>query len=662
MDQTQRDAVIGRRVTEVFPGIHDLGLFEVFQRVARTGQPEQLPLSQYEDDKIAGWRENRVFRLSSGELVAVYDDLTGIKRAQQESEQARREAEQASRAKSEFLANMSHEIRTPMNAVIGLSQLLMQTPLDERQQDHANKIYHSSQMLLGIINDILDFSKIESGKLELEERAFSLDEITEQMATLFAESTYARRLEFLFDIKPDIPQPLVGDSLRLSQVLTNLLSNAIKFTDPGGVVELGIRATAPASSEHITLRFKVRDTGIGMSAEDAARLFRPFTQVDSSTTRRHGGTGLGLVISRRLVEKMGGELTVDSEPGEGSTFSFILTLPIGTEYNRSVEAPSIQGGRALIVDDQAAAREVVRELLHYRDVATEEAESGEAAIDKVVAAERRGQPFDFILMDWDMPGGMNGSETCEALEQMRRNGELEQTGPPILMVSAYEKDEISLPEGLTADFLSKPVTASSVYNALMRVESGAGVVRERPSVDAPVPALGDYSILLVEDNDTNREVAELLLEKSGARIRAVENGAEALEAVRSDRPDLIFMDLQMPVMDGFEATRALRDEGYSGPIIALSAAVMDDDRQEAEEAGMDAHLAKPIESEQLYALLVEYLGVGSELAPQEVRGRGRRRQEPGPAQPHRKSPAEHRPATEHVSQDTPLSPAELTRL
>ncbi|MCA1753910.1 MAG: response regulator [Spirochaeta sp.] len=608
MDRKEQGSVIGHRLTECFPGIRDMGLFEVLQRVSRTGEPEQLPLSQYEDDDITGWRENRVFRLSSGEIVAVYDDLTGIKKAQQESERARQEAEQASRAKSEFLANMSHEIRTPMNAVIGLSQLLTQTELNDQQKSHAHKIYSSSQMLLRIINDILDFSKIESGKLELEERSFSLSEIVDQMSTLFGEAAHTRQLELLFDVQPDIPQSFMGDSLRLSQVLTNLLSNATKFTDPGGVVELGIRAAEPESNGRIALSFSVRDTGIGISTAEADRLFRPFTQVDASTTRRHGGTGLGLVISRRLVEKMGGELKLDSEPGEGSTFAFTLSLPISTEDAHAVGCPMLQGGRVLIVDDQAAARELMHDLLYHCGITTEEAESGEAAIDKVVDAERRGEAFDFILMDFMMPGGMNGAETFEALEQMRRDGQLSQTRAPILMVSAYQKDEIKLPEGLITDFLPKPVTASSVYNALMRAESGERFDRRWPAIQTPIPGLNGNIILLVEDNETNREVAGLLIEKTGARIRTAENGVEALESVSEESPDLILMDLQMPVMDGFEATRQLRKEGYTGPVIALSAAVMDDDRKEAAEAGMTAHIGKPIESEQLYATLVEHLG------------------------------------------------------
>ena len=607
MDQTPRGAVIGRRITECFPGVEEMGLLAVLQRVARTGEPEQLPVSQYDDGRVAGWRENRVFRLSSGEVVAVYDDLTEIKQAQQASEQARRLAEEASRAKSAFLANMSHEIRTPLNAIIGLSQLLRQSDLNENQLDHLNKIYHSSRMLLGILNDILDFSKIESGRMELEARSFELQEVISQVSVMFDETIHTRQVEFLYDIQPDLPSSLVGDSLRLSQVLTNLLSNAFKFTNEGGLVKLGIYSTEPARGDHVGLRFSVSDTGIGMSEEQLARLFQPFSQADISTTRQYGGTGLGLVISRRLVEAMGGELSVASTPGEGSTFQFSVELPIGQETRKATKCPDTRGHRVLIVDDHEEARAILRQMLQFCDFATEEVASGEASLEVVAAAERRNEPFDFILMDWHMPGGMNGAETCGALEQMRRRGELQQTRSPLLMVSAYQKDEVNLPEGLTTDFLAKPLDASMLYDALVRAETGNPRLRQRPADSRPPPDLDGCELLLVEDNEINQEVAQLLLEATEAHVRVAENGAKAVESVLDRPPDLVLMDLQMPVMDGYEATRRLRTEGYTGPIIALSAAVMDDDRQRASDAGMDAHLGKPIDSEQLYAKLRAFL-------------------------------------------------------
>ena len=552
-----------------------------------------------------------------GLLVAAFNRLLEKQSVQaQQLKEAKQRADASNRAKGDFLANMSHEIRTPMNAVIGMSQLLQQTELDERQQDYLNMVLHSSRMLLGIINDILDFSKIESGRLELEERAFDLDEVIDQMATMFGGMADAKQLELLYDIQPDLPQTLIGDSLRLSQVLTNLLGNAIKFSEPGGVIKLGIRSTEPRGNGRVSLQFSVHDTGIGLSKEQITRLFQPFSQADSSTTRRYGGTGLGLVISRRLVEAMGGELIVESEPGAGSTFSFVLSLPIGPEARRSTDCPDISGARILIVDDQKEARVVMRELLQFCGFSTNEAASGEEAIRMVVTAEQRGAPFDFILMDWMMPGGMNGTETCEVLERMRQQGDLRQTRAPILMISAYRRDEIMPPEGLVTDFLSKPVTASALYDALICAESGTRRTRIGSVGVSRPPALHGYAILLVEDNEINQEVARLLLEQTGAHVRLAENGAEAVEAVQVEAPDLILMDLQMPVMDGFEATRVLRQGGFSSPIIALSAAVMDADRQRAREAGVDAHLGKPIDSEKLYALLRQSLGIPA-TQPQE---------------------------------------------
>jgi CheY-like chemotaxis protein/HPt (histidine-containing phosphotransfer) domain-containing protein len=501
---------------------------------------------------------------------------------------------------------MSHEIRTPMNAIIGLSQILQQTDLTETQQDHVNKITHSSRMLLGIINDVLDFSKIESGRLDLDEHDFELKELIDQVGVLFNNVAQEKDLELIYDIQPDLPHNLIGDSLRLSQVITNLLSNAIKFTRSGGLVEFAIKRAEESAPGKISLTFSVRDTGIGMTEEQLSRLFQVFTQADSSTTRRYGGTGLGLVISKRLVEKMGGDIEVESKPGEGSIFSFTLSLASGSAAQNQCCCPQTIGKRVLVVDDHEHARQVMRGMLEHCDFRVEAASSGEEAIEIVKNAEQRKEPFDFILMDWKMPGGMNGSETAQELLRLRNEGELEQTRLPILMVSAYHKSDIDLPEDIVADYLHKPFTPSALYNALMAAEQGVEVARAGKEVFT-APDLEDKHILLVEDNEINQEVAWRMLEKTRARVELAQNGAEAVEMASASVPDLILMDLQMPVMDGYEATRKLRSDGYAGPIVALSAAVMEADRTRAAEAGVDGHIGKPIESNVLYAVLSSHL-------------------------------------------------------
>ena len=561
--------------------------------------------------------------------VVVFHEIAERKRAEDALLQAKAVAEAASRAKSEFLANMSHEIRTPMNAILGLVHLLQQTDLSARQRDYAQKIRISAQSLLGILNDILDFSKVEAGKLELERVEFRLDELLQNLAVIVGAAAQDKDIEVLFSVAPEVPLDLVGDPLRLQQVLINLAGNAIKFTDAGEVV-VSVRAVEVTEGRAV-LTFSIRDTGIGIEAAQRERLFQAFSQADSSTTRRYGGTGLGLAICTRLVALMGGAMDVESEPGRGSDFHF--TAVFGRETDpaaRPVCARRVPRGLSvLVVDDNPTARAVLGELVASFGWRADACASGAEAIAALERATADGRPYDIVLMDWKMPE-MDGIETTR---RIREDGQVR--APVIIVVSAFGRERIGAQSeslGL-GGALVKPVTASALLDAVTDAygragggdwtdhgpledgpdEIGAGGAPAGPAAAPRTrrPLLGRRQ-LLVEDNSISQEVAREILQRAGARVAVAGNGREAVaRAEQADPPfDAVLMDVQMPEMDGFEATRRLRagPAGRGLPIIAMTASALPSDKQRCLDRGMDDHIAKPIDVDELFAVLERWIG------------------------------------------------------
>ncbi|MBF0421991.1 MAG: response regulator [Magnetococcales bacterium] len=613
-----REELLGNNHRMVKSGEHSLTFYRQIWKTIANGRPWSGEIKNKTKAGDFYWvqativpflnRKGKPFR-----YVSIRTDLTPVKKLEEELKLAKKKAEDAAKAKSEFLANMSHEIRTPMNAIIGMSHLALKSGLSKKQHDYISKIQTSAHSLLGIINDILDFSKIEAGKLSMEAIEFRLDEVLDQLAGMVSIKAEEKHLELLFDRSRQVPPLLVGDPMRLGQILLNLVNNAIKFTKAGEIF-VGVELLRKNENQ-IQLRFVIRDTGIGMTPEQTEKLFQAFSQADTSTTRKYGGTGLGLSICKNLVEMMKGEIAVQSEAGKGSVFSFTAWFGVRSEPTAHLPLLStdLKDMPILVVDDHEGSQEILGSILESFSFKPRIVHSGHEAIHALECnqTEPTGKHFRLVLMDWKMPE-MSGIETIQRIQSNSRIT----SQPKMILVTAYGRDDVyQEAESVGVDgIMAKPVTPSLVLDTIMTAlgrEDDRIHVRHQPAArdaDAIKGILG-ARVLLVEDNSINQQLAVELLEEHGLQVSVANHGKVAVEMATNEAFELVLMDIQMPEMDGYEATRRIRRQVSREklPILAMTANAMAEDRESSLKAGMNDHLTKPIDPDLLFDALVKWI-------------------------------------------------------